>query len=184
VKSLNAPQRSPWIDGSSLSSDFVPTVVHCRHVITLQRGASSATDPDRSQLIQADSSLAAREASEERRNDVTGSYVCRTSAAYTCGLRRAAMRFCPQTRTDGRSRFCKFFRPINAKCRGIVAPTCPVRGPALASERRWSSSSLFRGFPRGADANRRRPRGATARPIARRAASTAGAPGIKPQRER
>jgi hypothetical protein len=37
-------------------SDFVPTVAHCRHVITLQR-ASSATDPDPSQLIQADSSF-------------------------------------------------------------------------------------------------------------------------------
>jgi hypothetical protein len=183
VKGRNAPQRSHWIDGSSLLSDFLPTVAHCRHVITLQRGASSATDPDRSQLIQADSSLAAREASEERRNDVTGSFVGQarlTRAA--CGLRR--MRFYPQTRTDGRPRFCKFFRPINAKCRGIVAPTCPMRGPAFACERRWSSSSLFRGFPRGADPNRRRPRGATDRPAARRAASSAGAPEIKRQRER
>ena len=133
MKSRNAPQRSRWIDDSSLLSDFVPTVAHCRHVITLQRDASSATDPDRSQLIQADSSLAAREASEERRNDVTGSYVCRTSAAYACGLRLAAMHLRSRTRADGRPRFCKFFRPINAKCRGIVTPTCPMRGPAFAS---------------------------------------------------
>jgi hypothetical protein len=84
--------------------EFVPTVAHCRHVITLQRGASSATDPDRSQLIQAASSLAAREASEERRNDVTGSYFCRTSAAYACGLRIATTRFGPQrARLGGRA---------------------------------------------------------------------------------
>jgi hypothetical protein len=127
-------------------SDFVPTVAHCRHVITLQRGASSATDPDRSQLIQADSSLTAREASEERRNDVTGSYFCRTSTRAACALRRCAF---ARRRARMVSRgFCKFFRPINAKCRGIVAPTCPMRGSPFASERRWCYSFSFRGFPR------------------------------------
>ena len=127
MKSRNAPQRSRWTDGSSVLSDFVPTVAHCRHVITLQRDASSATDPDRSQLIQADSSLAAREASEERRNDVTGSSLRRASAANASGLplRRRAWP-ADRARMGGRG-FCKFFRPINAKCRGIAAPTCRTR---------------------------------------------------------
>jgi hypothetical protein len=45
-----------------------------RHVIALTREALSATDPDRSPLIQATiPSFGRWEASEERWNDVTGS---------------------------------------------------------------------------------------------------------------
>jgi len=47
----------------------------------------SATVPDRSQLIQATPPLAAREASVERRNDVSGSSFGRVSAAYASGPR-------------------------------------------------------------------------------------------------
>jgi hypothetical protein len=45
-----------------------------RHVITLKREAASATEPDRSPLIQATiPSFGCWEASEERWNDATGS---------------------------------------------------------------------------------------------------------------